>query len=150
MDFSLESVGEESLGLFLRKYVHISCYKFLRIYKVKSSIQENNSALRTFIVFSGGSMSLLGLTKIGYPRGGINFQQILKVQEHIGFICFWGVLGPVGSFFGALVVACIWRHKSASANVINSKLIAHRRMWTRNCATTDGILSISIYVFGIG
>jgi hypothetical protein len=33
-------------------------------------------------------MSLLGLTKIGYPRGG-----------------------PMGVFFGSFVVACIWRYK---------------------------------------
>ena len=33
-------------------------------------------------------MSLLGLTKIGYPRGG-----------------------PLGVFFGSFVVACIWRQK---------------------------------------
>ena len=61
---------------------------------------HHSNALRTCAVFMGGCMSLLGLTKVGYPRGG-----------------------PLGVFSGSLLVACLWRwkHVDGKNNVSRAK-----------------------------
>lgn len=50
--------------------------------------------MRRKIPYYSGVMSLIGLSKIGYPRGG-----------------------PLGTFLGAFVAVTIWKKKSDLTNV---------------------------------
>ena len=55
-----------------------------------------NTEARTFVVFAGGAMSMLGLSKVNYARGG-----------------------PAGAFLGTLIVASLWGrpHLDGASNV---------------------------------
>ncbi|XP_035704888.1 uncharacterized protein LOC110846546 isoform X2 [Folsomia candida] len=63
---------------------------------------ENDPDIKTIAVFSGGVMSLIGLSKIGYPRGG-----------------------PLGTFLGAFVAVTIWKKKSDLTNLT----CAYDKLW---------------------
>jgi hypothetical protein len=54
--------------------------------KLCFNLQAENPIWKTITIFSGGVMSLLGLNKIGYPRGG-----------------------PLGVFLGSLIAVNIWK-----------------------------------------
>lgn len=76
---------------------------------------HHGNSIRTFAVFTGGCMSLLGLTKIGYPRGG-----------------------PLGVFSGSLIVACLWRWKKVDGknNVsVMNRLLTFTVNETHPCGT---------------
>ena len=60
--------------------------------------KSTTAEARTFLVFAGGAMSMLGLSKVNFGRGG-----------------------PAGAFVGTLIVAILWRgrHIDGENNVRN-------------------------------
>ncbi|CAG7821659.1 unnamed protein product [Allacma fusca] len=61
---------------------------------------SRSAKTQTFALFTGGVMGLLGLTKIGYPRGG-----------------------PLGTFAGVLVSVTLWKTRKAEDSAEKNKII---------------------------